>query len=89
MFLTSLDIKTAFDEAKPKHVAPILDSHNTHGWLIAALLREMSGLDCKAMFVCVESSFRLNKCLRQGRVEAHVCGRKWPLKFWLMWKKNG
>ena len=34
MFLVSLDIKTAFDEAKPKHVARILDDHNTHGgWL--------------------------------------------------------
>ena len=33
-----LDIKTAFDEAKPKHVSNILDSHNTHGWLIAPLL---------------------------------------------------
>ena len=33
-----LDIKTAFDEAKPKHVSNISDSHNTHGWLIPALL---------------------------------------------------
>ena len=33
-----LDIKTAFDEAKRKHVSNILDSHNTHGWLIAVLL---------------------------------------------------
>ena len=66
MYLASLDIKTAFDEAKPKHVAQIMDSHNTHGWLIAALLREMSGLEGKAMFECVESSFVLNRCLRQG-----------------------
>ena len=28
--LASLDIKTAFDEAKPKHVAKIMDNHNTH-----------------------------------------------------------
>ena len=42
MYMASLDIKTAFDEAKPKHVARILDDHNTHGWLIAALSREMS-----------------------------------------------
>ena len=50
MYLASLDIKTAFDEAKPKHVAKILDGHNTHGWLIAAHLREMSGLSGKATF---------------------------------------
>ena len=31
MFLASLDIKTAFDEAKLKHVARILDDQNTHG----------------------------------------------------------
>ena len=57
MYLARLDIKTAFDEAKPKHVAQVMDSHNTHGWSIAALLREMSGLDGRAMFECVESSF--------------------------------
>ena len=50
MYLANLGIKTAFDEAKPKHVAKIMDSHNTHGWIIAALLREMSGLSGKATF---------------------------------------
>ena len=39
MYVPSLEIKTVFDEAKPKHVAKIMDSHNTHGWMIAALLR--------------------------------------------------
>ena len=69
MYLASLDIKSAFDEAKPKHVAQIMDSHNTHGWLIAALLSEMPGLQGKAMFECVESSFAFNRRLRQGCVE--------------------
>ena len=32
VYMASLDIKTAFDEAKPKHVAKIMDSHNTHGF---------------------------------------------------------
>ena len=36
MYLASLDIKTAFDEAKKKHVAKISDSHKMHGWLIAS-----------------------------------------------------
>ena len=70
MFVASLDIKTAFDEARPRHVAKILESHDIHGWLIAALLREMSGLAGKAMFECVESSFTFNRCLRQESVEA-------------------
>ena len=50
MYLASLDIKTAFDEARPRHVAKIMESHDTNGWLIAAFLREMSGLKGKAMF---------------------------------------
>ena len=70
MYLASLDIKTAFDEAKPKHAAQIWHYHNTHGWLIAALLREMSGLEVKAMFECVENCFSFNRCLPQGSVEA-------------------
>ena len=69
MYLASLDIRTAFDEAKPKHVAWILDDHNTHGWLIAALLREMSELSGTASFESVESRFSF-RCLRQGSVEA-------------------
>ena len=63
MSLASLDIKTAFDEAKPKHVAHFFDSHDTHGWSSAALLREMSGLEGKAMFECMESCFSFNRCL--------------------------
>ena len=47
-----------------------MESHNTHGWIISALLREMSGLENQAMFECVESNFFFNRCLRQGRVEA-------------------
>ena len=49
MCMTSLDIKTDFDEAKPKYVAKIMDSQNTHGWIITAHLREMSGLSGKAI----------------------------------------
>ena len=69
-YVASLDIKTAFDDAKPKHVAQILDSHNTHGLLIAPLLREMSEQASKAMFDCMESCFSFNRCLRQGSVAA-------------------
>ena len=80
MYMASLDIKTAFDEAKPKHVAKIMDSHNTHGWIIAALLREMSGLSGKAILECVESSLALNRCLKpalaakDGKPDIGQCG---------------
>ena len=67
MYLASLEIKTAFDEAQPEHVANIMDNHNTHGWIIAALLREMSGLSGKDMFECVESSFVFQSLLATGK----------------------
>ena len=70
MYLASLDIKTSFDEAKPKHVAKILDSHDTQGWLFAAPLHVLSALEGKDIFDSVESSFVFNKCLRQESVEA-------------------
>ena len=70
MYFASMDIKTAFDKARPRHAAKIMENRDTHGCLIAALLREMSGLEGKAMFECVESSFVFNRCLRQGSVEA-------------------
>ena len=43
MFLASLDIKTAFDEARPRLVAQIMEDPNIHGWTIAAFPREMAG----------------------------------------------
>ena len=55
---------------RPRHIARIMESHNIHRWLIAADLREMSGLEGKATFECVERSFNFNRCLRQGSVEA-------------------
>ena len=45
MYLASMDIKTAFDEARPRHVSKITENHDTDGWLIAVLLREMSVAD--------------------------------------------
>ena len=69
MFLASVDIKPAFDEARPRLVATKKESHDQQGWLIAAILHEMSGLEGKAMFECVESSFTFNRCLRQGSVD--------------------
>ena len=43
-----------------------------HGWLISALLLEMSGLEGQAMFECVESTFSFNRRLRQGSVETPI-----------------
>ena len=45
MYVASMDVKTAFDVAKPKRTAKFLQEQNMHGWLIAASLREMEGLE--------------------------------------------
>ena len=76
MFLASLDIKTAFDDAKPKHVANVMDRHGYHGWQISSVLREVSGLQGNATFEQVDTSFTFNRCLRQESIEA--------LKLWQM-----
>ena len=70
MYLASMDIKTAFDEARTRHVPKNMESHNTHGWIVSALLREMCGLEGQATFECMESNFSFNRCLRQGSVDA-------------------
>ena len=69
MYLASMDIKMAFDVARPKHIARIVEDHDVHGWIIAAFLREMAGLEGQATFECVESKFSLARCTRQGSVE--------------------
>ena len=44
MFLASLDLKTAFDEARPRHVAQIMEETTKfHGWTITAFPSEIAG----------------------------------------------
>ena len=70
MYLASMDIKTDFDVARPKHIARIMEGHNGHGWIIAALLRETAGSEGLAVFECVESKFSFARSIRQVSVEA-------------------
>ena len=84
--MASLDIKTAFDEARPRHIANIMESHDIHGWPSAALLREMSGLEGKAMFECdnfwiMSAKGNLERMLldlieAEKSVDKHAGGRK-------------
>ena len=39
MYLPSMDIKTAFDVARPKHIANIMGGQIVHGWNTGSLLR--------------------------------------------------
>ena len=71
MYLASMDIKTAFDEARPRHVEKTMAGHNTHGWLISVLLREVSGLKGQAIFGCVESKFSARRASKHPD-----CGRR-------------
>ena len=81
MYLAIMDIKTVFDDARLRHVAESMEHHETHGWLIAAHLREMSELEVEAMFECMESEFVYNRCLRRGSVEVPRLWQKIALIF--------
>ena len=70
MYVAGMDIKTAFDEARPWHFGLNVEDHKTHGRIISALLREMADLEGHAMFESVESQFLFDRFLRQGSVEA-------------------
>ena len=89
MHLAILDFKTGFDEAKPKHVAKITENQNLHGWIIEALLREMSRLSDKATIEFVERSFVFNRCLRQGSVEAPRLWQKMTTQIWANVEEDG
>ena len=68
--LASMDIQTAFDVARPKHIAKIMEDHDVHGWIVAAFLRDMAGLEGQATFESVESAFLFARCVRYGSVVA-------------------
>ena len=69
MYIASADIKTAFDVARPKQMAKILGGQEAHGWITAALLREMNGLAGHAAFDNV-SKFNFTRSIRQGSAGA-------------------
>ena len=75
-FMTSLDVKTAFDVAEPSVVSKILTRTGVHGHLTAALLAEMQDVWGSASFENCETEFRYSRCIRQGGVEAPVVWRR-------------
>ena len=70
MYVASVDIKTAFGAARPKHIAILLGDQKTHGRIIASLSLQQSSLKGKADFERVEREFLLTRCFRQGSAEA-------------------
>ena len=65
MYTGSMDIKTASD-----HIAKCLVEQDTYGWITAAMLSGMEGLEGHATFEDVERRFNLTRRIRQGSVEA-------------------
>ena len=70
MLKASLDIKSAFDEARPRHIARILEGHNIHRWLIAPSYVKVQDLKWNRCSNVSKSSVTFNPCLREGSVEA-------------------
>ena len=58
MYLASLDVKTAFDVARPRVVSKILTLIGTHDHVVAALLAEMQDVKGSACFENCETEFR-------------------------------
>ena len=93
MFMASLDVKTAFDVAKPLVVSKILSLIGAHGHVVAALLAEMQDVKGSACLENCETEFRYSKCIRQGGLEAPVLwGRVAKYVLWKAeekWKARG
>ena len=84
MYMARLDVKTAFDVAKPLEVSKILSLIGAHGHVVAALLAEMQDVKGSACFENCEAEFRCSKCSRQGGVEAPVLWRR--VAKYVLWK---
>ena len=84
MYMASLDVKTAFDVARPSVVSKVLSLIGTHGHLVAALFAEMQDVKGSACFENCETEFRYSKCIRQGGVEAPVLWER--VAKYVLWK---
>ena len=81
MYLASMEIKTVFEVARPKHFLKIVVDQEVHGWVTAALLREMVGLEGQATFANVDSSVR-------RALKLSSCGSEWQCRSCGLWRKN-
>ena len=72
MYLASLDITTAFDEARPRHVAKNMETHDTHEWLPPTRDVPQKKSDTR---MCAEQ-FRFQSMSPPGNVEAHRLWQK-------------
>ena len=73
MYLASMDIKTVFDVARPKHIVNFFLRSRRSRMDYSGFLHEVASLEGQATFEYVDSIFLFTRCLRQGSVEA-----PWP-----------
>ena len=59
-FVARLDVKTAFDVAKPSVVSRLLTHMETHAHVVATLLEEVKDLRGSACFENCETEFRFS-----------------------------
>ena len=79
--IASMEIKAAFDVARPKQIANILGGQDVYGWITRALQREM---EKQATVENVESKFQVR--IRQGNVEAPAKHTAWNVE--RSWKEK-
>ena len=67
-----LDVRSAFDVAKPSVASRMMTYMATYGHVVAALLEERRDARVSACFESCETEFRSSRCIRKGSVEAPV-----------------
>ena len=85
--MASLDVKMAFDVAKPSVVSKIFTLTGVHGHVAAASLAEMQDVRGPACFENCETEFGYSRCIRQGGVEAPVSRGR--VAKYVLWKAEG
>ena len=86
IYVVSMDVKTGFDVARPKHIAEIMGGQNVQGWITAASLREMTEVQGQTTFE------KNTRCITQESVEAPRLWFKMTVQiFWNVeeeWTRN-
>ena len=89
MYLASRVMETPSDVARPKRIARIMGDQDVHGWITAALIRGMAGLEGQATFEHVDGTL-VSRGASVKEVETNQsCGLKLPCRPWKMSSRSG
>ena len=87
MCWANMDIKTAFDVPRPKHIARIMEDHNVIGLIIAVLFEQDGRISKPCSSVWRENSHSPDAFAKVAS-KPFDYGRKWPCSSWQKWKRN-